>query len=230
MAYQDLREFIRALEKNKELKRITVEVDPHLEITEFADRAVKQGGPALLFEKPKGSSVPVLINGFASERKMQIALDVGSVSEVANRITEFLEMRMPQGLMGKLKMLPKLAEMGSFFPKVVSKGACQEVVRTDGFSLFDYPVLQCWPEDGGRFITLPLVFSRNPDTGKRNCGMYRMQVFDERTAGMHWQTHKQGAEHYRRAGQHGRTRMDVAVAIGADPATMYSAILPLPPD
>src|SRR5215471_8830539 len=230
MAYQDLREFIRALEKNKELKRIFVEVDPVLEITEFADRAVKQAGRALLFERPKGSSIPVLINAFASMRKMEIALEVNSVEEVAARIVEFLEMRMPEGLMGKLKMLPKLAEMGAFFPKTVSKGPCQEVVRHDRFSVFDYPVLQCWPGDAGRFITLPLVFSRNPDTGKRNCGMYRMQVFDERTCGMHWQTHKQGAEHYRRMQHHGRPRMDVAVAIGADPATMYSAILPLPPD
>ena len=197
MAYRDLRDFIRALEQNNELKRIPFEVDPILEITEFADRAVKQGGPALLFEKPKGYTAPVLINAFASMRKMEIALEVESVEEVAARIVEFLETRMPEGLIGKLKMLPKLAEMGAFFPKIVSKGPCQEVVRTEGFSLLDYPVLQCWPEDGGRFITLPLVFSKNPDTGKRNCGMYRMQVFDERTAGMHWQTHKQGAEHYR---------------------------------
>jgi len=230
MAYRDLREFIRALEKNKELKRIPFEVDPILEITEFADRAVKSGGPALLFEKPKGSKFPVLINSFASMRKMEIALEVDSVEEVAARIVEFLEMRMPQGLMGKLKMLPKLAEMGAFFPKIVSDGPCQEVVLKDNFSLFDFPILQCWPEDGGRYITLPMVFSRNPDSGKRNCGMYRMQVYDARTAGMHWQTHKQGAEHYRRNQQAGRPRMDVAVAIGADPATMYSAILPLPPD
>jgi 4-hydroxy-3-polyprenylbenzoate decarboxylase len=230
MAYQDLRDFIRALEKNRELKRIPFEVDPILEITEFADRAVKSGGPALLFERPKGSAVPVLINSFASMRKMEIALEVKSVEEVAGRIVEFLEMRMPEGIVGKLKMLPKLAEMGAFFPKIVSKGPCQEVVKHDFFSLFDFPVLQCWPQDAGRFITLPLVFSRNPDTGKRNCGMYRMQVFDERTCGMHWQTHKQGAEHYRRMQHQGRTRMDVAVAIGADPATMYSAILPLPPD
>jgi 4-hydroxy-3-polyprenylbenzoate decarboxylase len=230
MAYRDLRDFIGALEENRELKRIPFEVDPILEIAEFADRAVKQGAPALLFEKPKGYATPVLINSFASMRKMEIALEVASVEEVAARIVEFLEMRMPEGLIGKLRMLPKLAEMGAFVPKVVSKGACQEVVRTDGFSLLDFPVLQCWPEDGGRFITLPMVFSRNPDTGKRNCGMYRMQVFDERTAGMHWQTHKQGAEHYRRAQHHGSRRMDVAVAIGSDPATMYSAILPLPPD
>jgi len=230
MAYRDLREFIRALDDNHELKRIPFEVDPVLEITEFADRAVKSGGPALLFEKPKGSSIPVLINSFASMRKMQLALEVASVDEIAARIVEFLEMRMPEGLLGKIKMLPKLAEVGAFFPRTVSKGPCQEVVRQTNFSLFDYPILKCWPEDAGRFITLPLVFSRNPDTGKRNCGMYRMQLFDNRTAGMHWQTHKQGAEHYRRMSHHGQTRMEVAVAIGADPATMYSAILPLPPE
>ena len=230
MAYLDLREFVRALEKNNELKRISVEVDPRLEITEFADRAVKQGGPALLFENPKGFRTPVLVNAFASMRKMEIALEVNSVDEIARRIVEFLEMRMPEGIIGKLKMLPKLVEVGAFFPKIVSKGPCQEVVKTEDFSLLDLPVLQCWPDDGGRFITLPLVFSRNPDTGKRNCGMYRMQVYDARTAGMHWQTHKQGAEHYRRMREHGRTRMDVAVGIGADPATMYAAILPLPPD
>jgi 4-hydroxy-3-polyprenylbenzoate decarboxylase len=231
MAYSDLRDFVRALEKNHELKRIPFEVDPFLEITEFADRAVKGRGPALLFEKPKGSSIPVLINGFASMKKMEIALEVDSVDEVARRIAEYLEMRMPEGLIGKLKMLPKLAEVGSFFPKIVSDGACKEVKRHDNFSLAEFPILHCWPQDGGRFITLPMVFSKNPDTGKRNCGMYRMQVYDERTTGMHWQTHKQGAEHYRRLVKEGKqARMDVAVAIGSDPATMYSAILPLPPD
>jgi 4-hydroxy-3-polyprenylbenzoate decarboxylase len=230
MAYTDLREFIAALDKAGELKRIPFEVDPHLEITEFADRSVKTGGPALLFDKPKGSNIPVLINAFASLRRMEIALGIGSVDEVASRISEFLEMRVPQGLINKLKMLPKLAEVGSFFPRVVSGGPCKEVIRHDGFSLFEYPILHCWPLDGGRFITLPLVFSRNPETGKRNCGMYRLQVYDDRTTGMHWQTHKQGAEHHRRMIAAGHKRMDVAVAIGCDPATMYSAILPLPPD
>lgn len=231
MAYTDLREFIAALERHGELKRIGVEVDPVLEITEFADRSVKSGGPALLFERPSGYGVPVLINAFASLRRMELALEVDSLDTVAGRISEFLEMRVPEGLIGKLKMLPKLAEMGRFFPRMVSRAPCQEVVRTEGFSLFDYPVLKCWPQDGGRFITLPMVFSRNPETGKRNCGMYRMQLYDDRTAGMHWQTHKQGAEHYRRmAAAGGAGRMDVAVAIGADPVTMYSSILPLPPD
>ena len=231
MAYHDLREFIQTLEKNGELKRISFEVDPELEITEFADRSVKSGGPALLFEKVKGSAFPVLINAFASHRRMRLAFQVESLEDIAARIVEFLEMRPAEGLLGKLKMLPRLAEIGSFFPRVVDRGACQEIVSTSGFSLHDYPVLKCWPEDGGRFITLPMVFSRNPVSGKRNCGMYRMQIFDERTTGMHWQTHKQGADHYRQLLAEGRpARMPVSVAIGADPAVMYSAILPLPPD
>ena len=231
MAYNDLRDFIRALEKQSQLKRIPFEVSPELEITEFADRSVKSGGPALLFEKPAGSSVPVLINAFASMRRMEIALEVSSVDEVAARISEFLEMRMPEGIIGKLKMLPKLGEIGALFPKIVSSGPCKDVIRKDDFSLDEFPILKCWPQDGGRYITLPMVFSKNPDTGKRNCGCYRLQVYDARTTGMHWQTHKQGAEHYRRLRAAGTTkRMDVAVAIGADPATMYSAILPLPPD
>src|ERR1700734_800432 len=218
MAYRDLRDFIRALEEKGELKRIAVEVDPILEITEFADRAVKNGGPALLFEKPKGSNIPVLINSFASARKMEIALEVDSVDEIARRISEYLEMRMPEGLLGKLKMLPKLAEVGAFFPKIVSSGPCKDVIRRDDFSLDYFPILKCWPQDGGRYITLPMVFSKNPDTGKRNCGCYRLQVFDARTTGMHWQTHKQGAEHYRRLPAGGNTvsgqakRMDIAVA------------------
>lgn len=231
MAYSDLREFIAALEKAGELKRIPFEVDPYLEITEFADRAVKGGGPALLFEKPKGYSVPLLINSLASERRMQIALQVEEFQQIADRISEYLQMQMPQGLLGKLSMLPKLAEMGSFFPKTVSSAPCQEVVlQGDQIDLGRLPVLTCWPQDGGPYITLPMVFTKNPETGKRNCGMYRMQVYDARTTGMHWQAHKQGAEHYRRRFKAGETRMDVAVAIGADPAVMYSAILPLPPD
>jgi 4-hydroxy-3-polyprenylbenzoate decarboxylase len=236
MPYDDLREFIRALEKHGELKRIPFEVDPVLEITEFADRSVKSGGPALLFEKPKGSDIPVLINAFASMRRMEIALEVSSVEEIAGRISELLAMQKPEGLLGKLKMLPKLADLASIFPKTVSNGPCKDVIRHKGkFDLNYLPVLQCWPQDAGRFITLPMVFSRNPDTGKRNCGCYRLQVFDGSTTGMHWQTHKQGAEHYRRlqaahGTKPGSKRMDIAVAIGSDPATMYSAILPLPPD
>jgi 4-hydroxy-3-polyprenylbenzoate decarboxylase len=229
MPFEDLREFIRALEKQGELKRITLEVDPHLEITEFADRAVKNNGPALLFERPKGSRVPLLINAFASMRRMEIALGVNDIELVAQRIAGFLEMQKPEGLLDKLKLLPKLAELNAAFPKVVSDGPCKEVIRRE-FSLDEFPILHCWPGDGGRFITLPMVFSKDPATGKRNCGMYRMQVFDGQTTGMHWQKHKQGADHYRRLAAEGKqTRMPIAVAIGSDPATLFSSILPLPP-
>jgi 4-hydroxy-3-polyprenylbenzoate decarboxylase len=231
MPFDDLRSFLRALEKKNELVRIPFEVDPHLEVTEFADRAVKSGGPALLFESPKGSTVPAAINLFASMRRMELALDVRNIEEIATRISGFLQMQKPEGLIDKLKMLPKLAEINSAFPKTVSDGACKEVIRRSDFSLDYFPILHCWPGDGGRFITLPMVFSRNPETGKRNCGMYRLQVYDGQTTGMHWQKHKQGAEHFRRLAAAGKeTRMPVAVAIGSDPATMYSAILPLPPE
>ena len=231
MAYRDIREFTAALERQGELKRVQAEVDPNLEIAELADRAVKRGGPALLFENPKGSSVPLLINAYASMSKMEIAFEVEDIEEIPARIQDYLDLSVPKGIGGKLKGLSKLAEVRNFLPRTVRSGPCQEVVMEDGFSLYDFPVLTCWPGDGGPFITLPMVFSRNPINGKRNCGTYRMQVYDERTTGMHWQTHKQGAEHYRRLRREGQeTRMEVAVAIGADPATMYSGILPLPPD
>lgn len=231
MAYRDLREFIRRLEKENELKRIAAEVDPVLEITEITDRITKAGGPALLFEKPKGSRIPVLINMLGSQRRMNLALEVDDVQEVADRIRSFLDFQSPQGMMEKLKMLPKLAELGSFFPKSVRTGPCKEVVRKEGFSLFEFPILQCWPQDGGRFITWPLVITKNPETGKRNVGVYRMQVFDERTTAMHWQTQKHGAEHFRRArAKQPEGKLEVAVAIGADPVTCLAGILPIPPD
>ena len=220
MAYRDLRDFLRKLEKNNDLKRISDEVDPVLEITEISDRVVKAGGPALLFERPKGSRIPVVTNLVGTERRMNLALEVDSFDEVAERVRSFIDVQSPQGLLEKVKMLPKLAELGSFFPKTVRSGECQEVVRTERFSLFEFPILQCWPQDGGRYITWPMVITRNPETGKRNVGCYRMQVFDERTTGMHWQTQKHGAEHFRSARAKNREgRLEVAVAIGADPAT-----------
>jgi len=231
VAYRDLRDFLRTLEKEGELERITTEVDPVLEITEITDRTVKAGGPALLFERPKGSRVPAVTNLVGSERRMNLALGVKSAEEVAERVSSFLDMQSPQGLLEKVKMLPKLAEMGSFFPKTVRSGECQEVVRTENFSLLDFPILQCWPQDGGRYITWPMVITKNPENGKRNVGCYRMQVFDPWTTGMHWQTQKHGAEHFRSARSKNRQgRMDVAVAIGADPATCLAGILPVPPD
>jgi 4-hydroxy-3-polyprenylbenzoate decarboxylase len=231
VAYKDLREFVKKLEKEGELRRIGQEVDPVLEITEIADRMVKRGGPALLFEKPKGSRVPLVTNLVATERRMNLALEVDSLDDVAGRISSILDMQSPQGLLEKVKMLPRLAELGSFFPKTVRRGDCQDVVRTEGFSLFDFPILQCWPQDGGRYITWPMVITKNPETGKRNVGCYRMQVFDERSTGMHWQTQKHGAEHYRSArAKNKEGKLDVAVAIGADPATCLAGILPVPPD
>ena len=233
--YEDLRAFIKRLEKEGELKRIPVEVDPVLEIAEITDRVSKAAGPALLFENPKGSQYPLLINAFGSYRRMNLALDVESMEEVAARIEELLEIKAPEGMLDKLKMLPKLADLANFIPKTVRSAACQEVVKTEDFSLLDFPVLQCWPQDAGRFITLPLVFSKDPKTGKRNCGVYRMQVFDETTTAMHWQTHKHGAQHFREAGRveggNGvEGRIEVAVAIGADPAVVFSGIAPLPDD
>ncbi len=231
VAYKDLREFVKRLEKSGELKRISTEVDPVLEITEITHRVTRAGGPALLFERPKGSQTPLLINALGSERRIQLALEIDSFEEVADRIRGFLDVQAPQGLLDKIKMLPKLAELGSFFPKTVKTGPCKEVVRRDGFSLLEFPILQCWPQDAGRFITWPLVITRNPETGKRNVGVYRMQVFDGKTTGMHWQTQKHGAEHFRRARAENREgRIDVAVAIGADPVTCLAGILPIPPD
>ncbi len=231
VAYKDLREFVKRLEKSGELKRISAEVDPVLEITEITHRVTRAGGPALLFEHPKGSQTPLLINALGSERRIQLALEIDSFEEVAERIRGFLDVQAPQGLLDKIKMLPKLAELGSFFPKTVKTGPCKEVVRREGFSLLEFPILQCWPQDAGRFITWPLVITRNPETGKRNVGVYRMQVYDGKTTGMHWQTQKHGAEHFRRARAENREgRIDVAVAIGADPVTCLAGILPIPPD
>jgi 4-hydroxy-3-polyprenylbenzoate decarboxylase len=231
VAYRDLRDFLHKLEKKDELKRVSTEVDPILEITEITDRVVKAGGPALLFERPKGSRMPVVTNLVGTERRMNLALEAESLEEVASRVRSFIDVQSPQGLLEKVKMLPKLAELGSFFPKSVRSGECQEVVRTENFSLDEFPILQCWPQDGGRYITWPMVITKNPETGKRNVGCYRMQVFDERTTGMHWQTQKHGAEHFRSARSKNREgRLEVAVAIGADPATALAGILPVPPD
>ncbi len=231
MGYRDLREFIAHLERQGELKRITAEVDPVLEITEITDRVTKAGGPALFFERPKGSRVPLVINLLGSHSRMNMALAVERLEDVANRVKSFLDVQTPQGFLDKVKMLPKLAELGSFFPKTVKSGPCKEVIRKGGFSLGEFPILKCWPQDGGRYITWPMVITKNPETGKRNVGCYRMQVFDDRSTGMHWQTQKHGAEHFRSArSRDSRGKMEVAVAIGSDPATALAGILPVPPD
>jgi 4-hydroxy-3-polyprenylbenzoate decarboxylase len=269
LAYEDLRDWIAGLERAGELKKIRTEVDPILEIAEITDRVSKMpgknnggrmsspGGPALLFQNIKGHpGAQVLINQFGSARRMNLALEVNKLDEVADRIRQFIDVKSPQGFLDKVKMLPMLAEMGKFFPKTVSSGPCKEVIRRDNFSLDEFPILQCWPKDAARFITLPCVVTRDPKTGKRNVGMYRMQVYDQHTTGMHWQRQKVGAEHYREQmretqqatsrrvdlmarssggsvlaeGDRPTGKMEVAVAIGTDPAITFSAIVPAPPD
>jgi len=229
MAYKDLREFLKLLEGKGLLKRIKVEVDPHLEIAEINDRVVKAGGPALLFEKPGDSKIPALVNTFGSYERMRLALEVDNLDEIGDRMLEFLEPDIPTNLIEKLKSLPKLKRLADFIPKQVRSGPCKEVIIKNNPSLDILPILKTWPGDGGKFITLPMVFTRDPETGNRNCGMYRMHVYDSETTGMHWHMHKDGARHFRKAEELGR-RLDVAVAIGADPAVMYSATAPLPED
>src|SRR6516164_9809456 len=245
MAYKDLREFINRLQRAGELKRISVEVDVDLEIAEITDRVSKSGGPALLFESPRSAKdgltydMPLLINSLGSRKRIELGLEVSSLEQVAGRIEGLLETKPPEGFLDKVKMLPKLAELGSFVPRTVKDGPVKEVIEKEHLSLARLPIMKCWPQDAGRFITFPMVITRSPKTGKRNVGCYRMQVYDERTTAMHWQIHKGGAEHFRwlerqalaskdRQGK-GR-RLDVAVAIGADPATMLAGILPLPQD
>jgi 4-hydroxy-3-polyprenylbenzoate decarboxylase len=292
VAYNDLREWIAALDKAGELKRIKEPVSPKLEITEITDRASKTGsgsrsvkgaqgyapgGPALLFENIIGHpGHKVLINQYGSERRMAMALGVERIEEIAERIQGLMNMKAPEGLLDKLKMLPQVAELTRSFPKTVSAkdAPCKQVILKENFNLLDFPVLTCWPHDGGPFITLPCVHTRDPKSGKRNIGMYRMQVYDGQTTGMHWQRQKVAAEHYREAlrgaaaanaiadpkaarvaamaessgGAHsvadGSTgglpqvqfgnlkgsRMEVAVSIGSDPATTFSAIVPAPPE
>jgi len=299
VAYDDLRDWIKALEKHGELRRIREEVSPELEITEITDRVSKigarvgaksdstkqtyaPGGPALLFENVKGHpGHKVLINQFGSERRMALALGVDRIDDIAERIHALINVKPPSGgFLDKLKMLPQLAELGNIFPKLVSAkdAPCKEVIRRDHFDLNFFPILKCWPHDGGRFITLPCVHTRDPRNGKRNIGMYRMQVYDGQTTGMHWQRQKVAAEHYREAlrqaasagaesdpalnasaarvammaesaggavtirdqsasaipqlalGNLKGSRLEVAVAIGTDPATTFSAIVPAPPE
>jgi len=320
LAYDDLRDWIKTLEKAGELKRIKEEVSPELEITEITDRVSKigaggkangsasvshpsakarkdgaptspangaylPGGPALLFENVKGHpGHKVLINQFGSERRMAMALGVERLDEIAERITGLMNVKAPEGLFDKLKMLPQLGALTAAFPKTVSAkdAPCKQVILRENFDLNQFPILKCWPHDGGRFITLPCVHTRDPKSGKRNIGMYRMQVYDGQTTGMHWQRQKVAAEHFRNgirnaAAQEAKSsgtmseavarvsamaesaggsvtipdgpigglpqvalgkmkgtgrgaRLEVAVAIGTDPATTFSAIVPAPPE
>jgi 4-hydroxy-3-polyprenylbenzoate decarboxylase len=222
---KDLRDWIGLLEREGELVRITAEVDPDLEITEIVDRTVKAGGPALLFENPKGAEHPLLINQFGTERRMALAFGAQRLDEVAAKVADVLEMQPPTGLLEKVRGLQKLKSVADSRPKTVRKGACQEIVLTgDEVDLTKLPIQRCWPGDPAPFITLPAVITHDPQTGGRNVGMYRMQVIDRNTTFMHWQIHKDG-----RADQLATDgRIEVAVALGLDPVTAYSASAPLP--
>ncbi len=225
MPTRDLRDWIALLEREGELVRVSAEVDPDLEITEIVDRTVKAGGPALLFERPKGSRHALLVNQFGTERRMCLAFGVGRLDDVGRKVADVLEMQPPAGLMDKVRGLQKLKSIADSLPQTVRRGACQEVVlRGDEVDLRLLPVQRCWPGDPAPFITLPAVITRDPRTGGRNVGMYRMQVIDGRTTFMHWQIHKDGRADWLAAAG----RIEVAVALGLDPVTAYSASAPLP--
>jgi 4-hydroxy-3-polyprenylbenzoate decarboxylase len=231
MAYDSFQDFLGRLEREGELRHVAQPVSPHLEITEIADRIMKSpgGGKALQFDNPKGYDVPVAINTMGSRKRMSMALGVSDYEEIACEIADLVKPEVPAGLVNKLKMLPKLGRLATVPPRTVGEGICQEVVHTgEDVDLTKLPVLHCWPQDGGPFITLPLVFTYDPATGKRNVGMYRIQIYDRCTTGMHWQLHKVGAEHYRKSEEAGR-RIQAAVCLGGDPAITFSAISPLPP-
>ena len=233
MKFKDLREYIAFLEQKGDLRRVSTPVNFELEITEIADRVVQSGGPALLFENVVGYDTPVLINMFTSDQRMAWALGVDHVDDLVARMHGLLQLMQgpPEGLLNKLRTLGQLVHLGSFQPKTVRNAPCQEVVLQGAeVDLYQFPILKCWPEDGGRYITLPLVITKDPETGVQNYGIYRMQVYDARTTGMHWQTHKVGAHHYRVSQEQQLEKLEVAVALGGDPATIWSGSVPLPPD
>ena len=230
--YRHLRDFLAALESAGEVLHITDEVSPYLEISKITDRESKLpgGGKALFFERVKGSAFPVATNIFGSMKRICMALEVKDLDEPGRRIKAFVEFQPPRNLREALNVVPSAVEVSRFFPRTFrgKTPPCQEVVLTgDQVDLSMLPVLHCWPQDGGPFITLPLVVTQSIETGKRNVGMYRMQIFDRNTTGMHWHIHKDGSHFYNEYRRKGR-RMPVAVAIGADPATVYSATAPLP--
>ena len=226
MAYNSLSDFVQVLEREGQLRRITHPVRPELEITEIADRVMKTGGPALLFENVVGKDMPVLINAFGSPRRMALALGVCDVEEIAREVEKLVQTKPPKTFKEKLNILGQLVRLAGIPPKLVHEGACQAVIHRDP-DLSLLPVLTCWPSDAAPFITLPAVFSKDPRKGTRNVGLYRMQVYDRRTTGMHWHLHKVGARHYQHQ-QDRNERMDLAVCIGGDPALIYAATAPLP--
>ncbi|MBW9155893.1 menaquinone biosynthesis decarboxylase [Clostridium tagluense] len=225
MAYKDLQDFINHLRDKKLLDEIEIEVDSELEITEIADRVSKKYGHALLFKNVKNSEYPVLINSLGTYERMNYGLEVEDLDDIAATIMDFMDVTNYITLINKVKSIPKLARLARVFPKKVKNAPCQEVIEDADLSKL--PILKCWPKDGGRYITLPLVITVDPETNQQNVGMYRLQVYDKNTTGMHWHLHKDGKEIYEKYRKLG-LKMPVSVALGCDPATIYAATAPLP--
>ena len=225
MSYKDLPQFLKALEKNNDLLTIDIPVNSELEITEITDRVSKSYGQALLFTNVNHSKYPLVINTLGTYERLSMGLGVHNLDEIAEQIDDFMNLSAYASLIGKIKALPKLAPLPFIFPRTVKSAPCQEVIEEP--DLDQLPIIKCWPQDGGKYITLPLVFTKDPETGQQNVGMYRLQVYDKNTTGMHWHLHKDGKEIYEKYRKLGR-KMPVCVALGCDPATIYASTAPLP--
>lgn len=228
MHFEDLREYVESLEKIDQLRRIKTQVSVDLEIAEILRRVMyKNEGPAVLFENVEGYKIPVLGNAFGSLRRLKIALDMENFEEIGERMSALTRLKIPQGLLNKFKMLPKLSEIADYGPKNVNSGPITEVIETSNPSLDILPIIKSFPKDSGRFITFGITITKNPETQIRNMGVYRLQVIDSKKAIMHWQIHKRGALHYEMNKENAQ-KTEVAIVIGADPATVFSAVAPVP--
>ncbi len=233
MIYKDLRDFIKQLEKQGELKRITVEVDPYLEMTEICDRTLKMGGPALLFENPKGANIPVLANLFGTPRRVAMGMGAESVSElrgIGELLAYLKEPEPPKGMKDAWEKFPVFKQVLNMAPKIVTSPPCQELVREgDEIDLSDYPIQTCWPEDAAPLITWPLVITKGPNKERQNLGIYRMQVIGKNKVIMRWLAHRGGALDFKEfQAAHPGQPFPVSVALGADPATILAAVTPVP--
>lgn len=230
MPYESLTEYVQALDKAGQLAHVNVKVNPDLEMAEVMRRLMYKGNqPAVLFENVQGSTMSVLGNAFGTMKRLQLALETTDFTEIGRRVTDLTRMKMPAGVLDKLKMLPKLSEIGDYGPKYVESGPVTEIFESEDKASFNsMPILKSFSGDAGKFITFGLTVTKHPDTGIRNMGVYRIQIIDDKKAIMHWQIHKRGAQHYQISKEQKKKRVEVAVVIGADPATIISAVAPVP--
>jgi len=226
--FENLREYVESLEEVDQLRRIRAKVSVDLEIAEILRRVMyKSEGPAILFENVEGYKIPVLGNAFGSLKRLKMALNIENFEEIGERMTALTKLRIPHGLLDKFKMLPKLSEISDYAPKNISSGPIMEVIETSNPTLDRLPIIKSFPKDSGRFITFGITVSKNPETDIRNLGVYRLQVISSKKAIMHWQVHKRGALHYQ-MNKEKMQKTEVAIIIGADPATVFSAVAPIP--